>query len=180
MARNLCPQHDPTGALTLVATDQVWNDIPVNLANRAQVLAGTHPPAYRARPTWDLPAQHGNAAAAAVVSIYKQELVRHTDYSMAESTLATALLASIGEINVVLLKTTFPAIKSYALTPRQIVDTMIAKHGIPTSDDITKLREPLSRALTSLSDLESHMGNFLLASQRLTRSGQGETCRNIT
>ena len=143
LARNLCPQHDPTGALTLVATDQVWNDIPVNLTNRAQVLAGTHPPAYRARPTWDLPAQHGNAAAAAVVSIYKQELVRHTDYSMAESTLATALLASIGEINVVLLKTTFPAIKSYALTPRQIVDTMIAKHGIPTSDDINKLREHL-------------------------------------
>ena len=58
LARNLCPQHDPTGALTLVATDQVWNDIPVNLANRAQVLAGTHPPAYRARPTWDIPAQH--------------------------------------------------------------------------------------------------------------------------
>ena len=46
VSRNLCPQHDPTGALTLVATDQVWNDIPVNLANRAQVLAGvpTHPP----------------------------------------------------------------------------------------------------------------------------------------
>ena len=175
VSRNLCPQHDPTGALTLVATDVVWKDFPVNLANRAQVLAGTHPPAYRARPTWDLPAQHANNAAAAVVSIYKQELVRHTDYSMAESALATALLASIGEINVVLLKTTFPAIKSYALTPRQIVDTMIAKHGIPTSDDVTKLREPLSRALTSLSDLESHMGNFLLASQRLTRSGQGET-----
>ncbi len=55
------------------------------------------------------------------------------------------------------------------------MDTMIAKHGIPTSDDVNKLREPLSRALTSLSDLESHMGNYLLASQRLTRSGQGET-----
>ena len=41
VSRNLCPQHDPTGALTLVATDQVWNDIPVNLANRAQVLACT-------------------------------------------------------------------------------------------------------------------------------------------
>jgi hypothetical protein len=52
---------------------------------------------------------------------------------------------------------------------------MVAKHGIPTSEDIHKLREPLSLALTSLSDLESHMGNFLLASQRLTRSGQGET-----
>jgi hypothetical protein len=52
---------------------------------------------------------------------------------------------------------------------------MTRKHGIATSDDITKLREPLSLALTSLSDLESHMAIFLLASQRLTRSGQGET-----
>jgi hypothetical protein len=56
-----------------------------------------------------------------------------------------------------------------------MVDTMIVKHGIPTSDDVNKLREPLSLDLTSLSDLESHMGNFLLASQRLTWSGQGET-----
>ncbi len=52
--------------------------------------------------------------------------------------------------------------KIYSLTPRQIVDAMVAKHGIPTSEDIHKLREPLSLALTSLSDLESHIGNFLL------------------
>jgi hypothetical protein len=62
------------------------------------------------------------------------------------------------------------------LTPREIVDTMIAKHGVATSDDISKLREPLSRALTSVTDLANHMDLFfLLASQRLTRSGQGET-----
>ncbi len=64
------------------------------------------------------------------------------------------------------------------LTPREIVDTMTAKHGVATSDDISKLREPLHRALTSLSDLNDHMDRFLLASQRLTRSerpsGQGE------
>jgi hypothetical protein len=59
-------------------------------------------------------------------------------------------------------------------TPREIVDTMIAKHGVATSDDISKLREPLSRALASSSDLANHMVLFLLASQRLTRSGQGE------
>ena len=173
-ARNLCPQHDPTDALTLVATDVVWREMPGNIANPAGVLQGD-PPQYRARPTWDLPAQHANNAAAAAVSIYKQELTRHSDYTLAESALARALLASLGETNVVLLKTTYPNVKTYALTPRQIADTMIAKHGIPTSDDVNKLREPLSRALTSLSDLESHMGNFLLASQRLTRSGQGET-----
>jgi hypothetical protein len=38
---------------------------------------------------------------------------------------------------------------------------MVAKHGIPTSEDIHKGKP--------------YMENFLLASQRLTRSGQGET-----
>jgi hypothetical protein len=46
---------------------------------------------------------------------------------------------------------------------------MRAKHGV------SKLQDPLSRSLTSLSDLTDHMDSFLLASQRLTRSGQGET-----
>ncbi len=61
------------------------------------------------------------------------------------------------------------------LSPREIVDTMRAKHGVATSDDVSKLRDPLSRALTSFSDLTGHMDSFLLVSQRLTRSGQGET-----
>jgi hypothetical protein len=94
---------------------------------------------------------------------------------MASSTLNTALLASIGEKNQNHLKTTFPALKLYMLSPREIVDTMRAKHGVATSDDISKLRDPLSRALMSLSDLTGHMDSFLLASHRLTRSGQGET-----
>ena len=94
---------------------------------------------------------------------------------MASSTLNTALLASIGEQNRNHLKTTFPALKLYMLSPREIFDTLRAKHGVATSDDVSKLRDPLSRALTSLSDLTGHMDSFLLASQRLTRSGQGET-----
>ena len=53
VTRNLCPQHDPTGALTLVSTDQVWNEMPVNLTNPVDVLNG-QPPVYRARPTWDM------------------------------------------------------------------------------------------------------------------------------
>jgi hypothetical protein len=81
---------------------------------------------------------------------------------MASSTLNTALLASVGEKNRNHLKTTFPALKLYMLSPREIVDTMRAKHGVAT-------------ALTSLSDLTGHMVSILLASQRLTRIGQGET-----
>jgi hypothetical protein len=83
-------------------------------------------------------------------------------------------LASIGSANETHLRTVFPTKNPYMLTPREIVDTMIAKHGVATSDDIGKLREPLSRALTSVTDLANHMDLFLLASQRLTRSGQGE------
>ncbi len=52
---------------------------------------------------------------------------------------------------------------------------MRAKHDVATSDDVSKLRDPLSRPLMSLSDLIGHMDSFLLASQRLTQSGQGET-----
>jgi hypothetical protein len=94
------------------------------------------------------------------------EAIRHADYSMASSTLNTALLASVGEKNRNHLKTTFPALKLYMLSPREIVDTMRAKHGVATSDDVSKLQDPLSQALTSLSDLTGHMDFFLLASQR--------------
>ena len=172
-ARNLCAQHDATGALTLVASDLVWQSIPANQTSAVRIAAGDPP--FRDRPTWDQPAPHANNAAAAVVSLHKMETARYADFSMASSTLNTALLASVGEKNRNHLKTTFPALKLYMLSPRDIVDTMRAKHGVATSDDVSKLRDPLSRALTSLSDLTDHMDSFLLASQRLTRSGQGET-----
>jgi hypothetical protein len=84
-------------------------------------------------------------------------------------------LASIGDVNQNILRTTFPALKPYMLTPIQIVTTMLAQHGVATGDDVSKLQDPLSRAMTSLSELTKHMATFLLASQRLTRSGQGET-----
>ena len=96
-AVNMCPQHDPTGALTLVASDAVWNQQPENLTNAAQVLAGSHPAAYRARPTWDMPTAHANNAASAVVSIHRAEVTRHTDYTLASKALAKALLDSIGD-----------------------------------------------------------------------------------
>ena len=172
-ARNLCAQHDVTGALTLVASDLVWQSIPANQTSAVRIAAGDPP--FRDRPTWDQPAPHANNAAAAVVSLFKMETQRYADYSMASSILNTALLASVGEKNQNHLRTIFPAMKLYMLSPRDIVDTMRAKHGVATSDDVSKLRDPLSRALTSLSDLTDHMDSFLLASQRLTRRGQGET-----
>ena len=87
------------------------------------------------------------------------------------STLPYWLLASVGEKNRNHLKTTFPALKLYMLSPRDIVDIMRVKHGVATSDDVSRLRDPLSRALTPLSDLTGHMDSFLLASLRLTRCG---------
>ena len=167
-ARHQCPQHDITGALSLVVPDIVWAMVPCN------IVAGT-PPTIRARPTWDMPAQHANNAAAAAVSIYREEASKHRDFQKASSVLTTALLDSVGEANRTLLRTVFPTLKPYMLTPRQVVDTMCLKHGVASSDDVSALKEPLSRALTSLSNLTSHMDSFLLASQRLTRSGQGET-----
>jgi hypothetical protein len=103
---------------------------------------------------------------------------RHNDFSFASSFLTTVLLASLGEANEDTLHTTFPDLAPYMLDPRQIVDTMLAKHGVSTGDNVSKLLTSLSQPLTSLSDLTKHMSTFLLASQRLTRSRQGETAYN--
>jgi hypothetical protein len=72
------------------------------------------------------------------------EATRHADYSMASSTLNTALVASVGEKNRNHLQTTFPSLKLYMLFPREIVDIMRAKHGVATSDDVSRLRDPSS------------------------------------
>jgi hypothetical protein len=109
------------------------------------------------------------------VNIHRLATARNTDFTYASSTLTTALLASIGDANTDVLRTTFPNYAPYMLTPMMIMETMANQHGVTTGDDVTKLQSPLSQRLTSLSDLTKHMSSFLLASQRLTRSGQGET-----
>jgi hypothetical protein len=107
--------------------------------------------------------------------MYKQPTDRHMAYSVATTRLSTALVNSVGESNKTYLKTVFVGIALYALLPRQVIDAMITKHGVFTGDDIAKLRAPLSSPLMSLSGLVSHQEKYLLDSQRLTRSGQGET-----
>ena len=42
-ARNLCAQHDATGALTLVASDLVWQSIPANQTSAVRIAAGERP-----------------------------------------------------------------------------------------------------------------------------------------
>jgi hypothetical protein len=81
-----------------------------------------------------MPNEHANNSASAVVSIYREEVIRHTDYILASKALAKALLNSIGDKHQVLLKTLHPTLKIYSLTPRQIVDAMVAKHGIPVGE----------------------------------------------
>ena len=88
-ARNICAQHDETGALTLVASDAVRNCIPANVTTAVRISAGDPP--HRTRPTWDQPQPHANNVTAAVVSLFKMEATRYADYSMTSSTLNTAL-----------------------------------------------------------------------------------------
>ena len=73
------------------------------------------------------------------MSIYRQKLTRFNEYTLASKALAKVLLDSIGEKNQVLIKTLHPTLKIYAFTPRHIVDAIVSKHGIPTSEDIVKL-----------------------------------------
>jgi hypothetical protein len=63
-----------------------------------------------------MPAAHANNAASAVLSIYREAVTRHNDYTLASEALAKALLDSIGDKNQVLLKTLHPTLKIYSLT----------------------------------------------------------------
>jgi hypothetical protein len=113
-ARNLCAPNEPTGALTLVATDTTWNAYPGHITNIADVLANGDPPQYLARPRWVLPAVHAANATAAVVSLYSEELARNHAFVAATSAMAQALLTSIGPDNI-LRGITF----SVAMTPHR-------------------------------------------------------------
>jgi hypothetical protein len=174
-ARNQCAQHEPTGALTLVARDETWNAYPGHLTNAAQVTAGTHPPAYEARPTWTLPNAPAATASNGAFSLYKDALARNHAYAAATSTLAQALLVSIGPDNKVFLEALFAPDLLYSLTPRQIVDAMFSEHGTTNVQDLALLRAPLHEPLPALANLERHMNSFTLASKKLTAAGQGKT-----
>ena len=135
-ARGLCAQWDRTGAITLIATDAVWNAIPGNITNAAQVLAGTHAPAYRARPDFDPPAALDPAATAVELANWRLEMDMHFAYAMAQNALALALLDSVGPANKASLKATFHPTPLHFLTPRQIVDSMFLKHASLTGPDL--------------------------------------------
>ncbi len=71
-ARGLCIQWDLTGAVTLVASDAVWNpgiQCPATsrISNLIDVLARSAAPQYRARPNFDPPAALDPAATATAV-----------------------------------------------------------------------------------------------------------------
>jgi hypothetical protein len=173
-ARGLRVQWDLTGAITLIASDEVWNAIPGNISNPAQVLAGSHPPAYRARPDYDPPAAIDKAPTAVELSAWKLEMDMHFAYTLAQNTLSDALLASVGPVNQNLLKVEFHTTPLHFLTPRQIVDCMFKTHASLTGPDLKKLRAPLSEPLKAMAELELHMSQFMLATIRLTATGHGD------
>ncbi len=173
-ARRLCIQWDITGAITLVASDSVWNAVPGNITNTAQVLAGSHPPAYRPRPDFDPPVALDPAATAVELANWKLEMDMHFAYTLALNSLSLALLASVGPVNTTLLKVAYTPTPLHFLTPRQIIDCMFTKHASLTGPDLKKLRAPLFEPLQAVAELEAHMGKFVLASIKLSATGHGE------
>jgi hypothetical protein len=173
-ARGLCAQWDPTGAITLIATDAVWNAIPGNLVNAAQVLAGTHPPQYRARPDFDPPVALDPAATPVELANWRLEMDMHFAYTLAQNALSLALLDSVGPANKASLKVEFHPLPLHFLTPRQIVASMYLKHAALTGPDLKALRAPLLEPLLTITDLEKHMTSFMLASMKLSATGHGE------
>jgi hypothetical protein len=170
-ARFLCIQWDPTSAITLIASDAVWNATPGNIANPAQVLAGTRPSAYRPKPDYDPPAAIDKAATAVELFAWKMEMDMHFAYTLAQNTLSDALLASARPVNKTLLKVEFQPTPLHFLNPRQIVDCMFKTHASLTGPDLMKLRAPLSEPLEAVAELELHLSQFMLATIKLSATG---------
>ncbi len=97
-ARNMCPAHDIMGALTPVVPDRTWESIPGNLTNPIDVAAG-QAVVYRNRPDWSMPAAHTGNAASGAVNLHRMQMLKCNDFCLASSTLNTALLANIGDVN---------------------------------------------------------------------------------
>jgi hypothetical protein len=110
-----------------------------------------------------------------LLSVYRQALDRHVAFTNASSPLATALLDSISDNNRTQIESSFHPLPLYAITPAQIVDTMITLYGVATGTDLQRLREPLLEHLTALADLEPFMAKFKLNTLKLTTSGYGKS-----
>ena len=141
-ARGLRIQWDPTGAITLIASDAVWNTVPGNITNLADVLARGAAPQYRDRPDFDPPAALDPAATAVELSAWKLEMDMHFAYTLAQNALSLALMDSVGPVNKTLLKVAFNPTPLHFLTPRQIIDCMFTKHAALTGPDLKNFRAP--------------------------------------
>jgi hypothetical protein len=75
-------------AITLVASDRVWNAIPGNNTNLADVLTRPAAPQYRARPDFDPPAALDPAATAVKLSSWKLEMDMHFAYTLPQNALS--------------------------------------------------------------------------------------------
>jgi hypothetical protein len=113
---------------------------------------------------------------AAVLAVYRHATERHGAFTNASSLLATALLESIGDTNRTHLEASFHPLPLYAITPAQIVTTMMTLYGMATGTDfLQRLREPLLEPLKALSELEPFMARFKLNTLKFTASGYGKS-----
>jgi hypothetical protein len=174
-ASGLYVQWDPTGAITRIATDAVWNAIPGNISNLADVLANGAAPQYRARPDFDPPAAFDPAATTVELAIpAPREEHALCIHHLTQNALALVLLDSVGAANKVSFKVEFHPTPLHFMTPRQIVASIYLKHAGLTGPDMQKLRAPLHEPLLAIADLEKHMTAFMLASMKLLATGHGK------
>jgi hypothetical protein len=146
---------DRTGAITLIATDEVWNAIPGNIVNLVAVLAQGTAPQYRARSDFDPPAALDPQATTVELAQWRLEMDMHFAYTLAQNALALALLDSVGPANQASLKVQFHPTPLHFLTPLQIVESIYQKHAALTGPDLQKLRAPLQERLLTIADLEN-------------------------
>jgi hypothetical protein len=163
-----------TGAITLIAIDEVWRAIPGRTTGPATQLV------YRTRPDYSAPAALDPQATPVDLANWRLEMQMHFAYTTAQSVLATAILDSVGLANHAALKVAHHPTPLHSLSPLEMIEEMFRKHAALTGPDLQKLRAPLLEPLLAIAiaDIETHMTSFMLASMKLSATGHGEDpCR---
>ncbi len=141
-ARNLCAQHDATCALTLVASDLVWQSIPANQTSTVRIAAGdprsfprppdlgsTRTPRQQRCGCCSLHPQNEDYTVCGLQ--HGQQYPQHCPIGQCWGEKSEPPQDDLPRPEAL-----------HALFSRDIVDTMRAKHGVATSNDVSKIRDP--------------------------------------
>jgi hypothetical protein len=124
----------------------------------------------RVRPDFPVPAYLAANASPAARDAFQRATESRAAWLACSATFCVAILESIGDSNRLAISD--PDTDTLHLSPRDIINAMIALHGTMTGAEVDTLRLPLKKKLSAISKLPAHVVTFRGHLARLATAGQ--------